>query len=312
MRLRAMAATICLAALLAPGAAQEAAPDLWDPGHGEACWFDYGAFTQREAETVRERWSAILEESRASDDEWAGEYTSLYSDTSYTKIYWAPKTGYAFVSVSTCAAVVREVGYGSVTRSPSLVRLLPERMGTTRYASSMPTRLVPVRWGAWQCLVPEDDLAEFCESAAGRDDRSGGNMYLPDGYVRSGGEESRGEGLPVVPPEYRHLVLEPLRARVIALEPPYVRRTGWNDESSERVSVVVLDIGSAKGAKPGLVFHLVGSEDERAQIVEVGKETARAEIVHWLDPEAGEDDAGPEVEIGREMTTRAPDSEYWP
>jgi hypothetical protein len=303
---RLTAAVICLAALLAPCGAQEADDERWDPGHGEACWFDYSAFTRRDAEIVRERWREILEESRASGDEWAGEYTSLYADTSLTKLFWAPSAGYAFVYVWSCGGGILEVGYGGVERSPSLVRLLPERVGTTRYARRVSSRLVPVRWGAWQCLVPEDELKQFCESAAGRDDRSGGTLFYPSGFVKSHGDGERGEGLPVVPPEYRHLVLEPLRARVIALEPPYVRRNEWDDEASERVVTVVLDVGSAEGAKPGIVLHVVGSEGETAQIVEVGKHTSRAEIVRRLDEEDVE-----EIPIGRELTTRPFDLEPW-
>jgi hypothetical protein len=278
LRLAFLLATTSIALLTLPATAQEYSKERWDPGHGEACFFNLSKFKLHDAHVVMARWDALLTTAEASGNEWAGRYGILGAETSYEQIRWAPRAGFAVVFVSTCSMTVIDLSHGRVEWTPSRLRLVPERSLTGGAGAQFPTRLVPVRWGAWRCLAPEDDLEAFCDFAAGRNVGGRYGASHPAIYVKSAGGE-RGAGLPILPTEYRRFEKPLLRATIASVAAPYLRRSPYNDEN-ELVTPVAVDAGAAEGVKAGMIFRVVAPElEETVEITRVGKHSARGVIV---------------------------------
>jgi len=148
---------------------------------------------------------------------------------------------------------------------------------------TLPTRLLPVRWGQRRYLLRTDEVSirEFCNSVnLGEEPRR--HFGIP--YLRRGGESLPAPGLPALPVKWRAYLLQtPVTCRVTS-----VAETG----------TATIDAGSEAGLRVGMRL-VAGSRHRmfRIEQVEAMRASIRAEPGREQEP----------VRIGEVFCTRMPE-----
>jgi hypothetical protein len=203
------------------------------------------------ADVERRRWAIVSEiEALGREHPWAGEYSSLGTDTTNT-ISLAPTAGF----------VKQRRGPGTPCESVSLVSgtlrvvddvLVVDADFVSPNLSKEPLRYVPIRWGSRRYLVPETRMIDFCNDVnVGDEDFSIGRGWFA--CRDSGAREAAGK--PQLPAPYRNYILDqPLTAKATAVN----LVTAQGAASSSRAAVkLVVDAGSNRGVFQGMLLSVV-------------------------------------------------------
>jgi hypothetical protein len=252
----------CLLVALSSSLAQTNWNEKWEHDLGEPWYLNYEHYTREYVKAAQVKWRDIATENKGSQaDEWAGSY-SLDSgfDVSLYHLRWSPQAGFVDVYVYTCLPELRYLNYGSVTVSPTTVRMLQEYPATPNKAIEQAKMYLKVKWGDRHYLIEENRIAEFCDTIAGVGIYKEG--VIDTGFwVKIDDEEKSPEGMPILPPEYKHLLKKPIDAKVIAVGKSYVERDDEVDCMTRTVTPVTLNVGSKDGVKAGIAFKVLSPKD---------------------------------------------------
>ncbi len=312
--------TLCLFFAFANASAQDDFTEWasWNNGiTGEGWRFEYTDYTKEDAATAREFWQHLKDMKAVSRDGWAGDY-SVGGDTFLDVIRWTPEGGYVRFNASLCMALVRNFDYGDViASSPYTVELV------SRYKPNTTRKFVKVKWGEEHYLIEDDKVKDFCDYVAGV-----GKYNSPDGTVfgsyefysnQSDGSNNQSDGsnnaiVPTVPPDYQHLVKQPIDARITKVGSSYVKVSkDEHDPYNKLITPVTLNVGKAHGVKRGMSFDVLGSErQEKVEVMRVFRSTSRGRVVRYVRKQPGvklgewddgQDTEEPPVSIAWQLTT---------
>jgi hypothetical protein len=321
--------TLWLLASTAPAQAQEFDEHgRWINGFTEPWFIESSDYSRDEIGSAITRWLQMGD--GANGDEWAGQY-GTGGDTHGTYVRWSPEAGYVMLSVNKCEARVMSLDYGKVESSSGLVRFISGRAAHKAspadgdHSHPRPPRIsnfLTVKWRGSRYLVPEKELARFCDQAAGLGMyNSGIAAQLEElNYFEFFGKSYKKRGqvseeLPILPEGYEQFVKSPVEASVTAVGAKRTKRVTLEDGSFayEAVRTLVLDAGSLNGVKRGMTLRLIESdEDSEVKITRVGKRSATGILVRHLDDNLNETYKNweteqvrelPEVRVGWRLTT---------
>lgn len=307
----------------------------WENGVTESWWLSSRDFTKEEAGEAIQRWKRIGVVNAKPEAIWAGDYFSG-GETHGTYVRWSPGGGFLIANVDKCQALVMGVIYGRVEVTPSLIRFVPEfsKSSATSHgpAHSGPAgkgamSFVPVKWRSQLLLIPEEEIENFADYAAGLGEFNAVNEFNVDGsyfFHRFEGEKSVPDETPIVPSQYERFLKEPITATVTGVDGRRLKRNFAYTYTSKTLSYtaahelasltfVRVNVGTADGAKKGLFLRVVTPDlGETVRLVEVGSKSSRGVLVRNVDEKGREfyyDDksdselAYPRVTKGWKLTT---------
>lgn len=265
-----------------------------EPGLGD--WrIVYGwnpPFSEADVLAGKKRLPEILAEiSQASNTLMAGEFVTG-SETTTGRLWFAPRSGFVMVLLSTCAHSVERVTYGRCVVTSDGITLYPEGGTPFKRWGIRSGRFVRITQKNREVLVPKEDVRSFCRGVAGRGLGSG-NLYggLEFGRYADNWEVSDYETPPHLPPGYRKYAVEPVRAEVISVRKPFLR-SGTNGKR-QLVVQMTINVGANIKLLPRNELHVclpdVPWYVETVEVVKVSARTALVECSRPVSDSNGED-----------------------
>lgn len=274
----------------------------WQNGVSEPWYFmSDDRYTAEEAASAQTRWHQVREDSeRGESSEWAGDYSRGEGEVNIVYFRWSSASGFAFFSVYTCLPNVTNLDYGRVSVSPNLIQMLSERAAGR---SILPRNFLPVRWGNRRYLVPEANLAAFCDYTAGLgayNDWTDVQIAPHDFFLNNDDWRESVEGLPQLPPGYEHFNRRPIEATITRVSPRFFRRMRDSVGGLYRnlVIPVTINAGRAQRIRRGLMLYMENGGAVR--VLQVGRNSSRGEIVRYT----GEEPIS--ITVGSRLSTRHP------
>lgn len=313
----------CLLVTLSTALAQTNWDEKWEHDEGEAWYLDYQRYSKEDVKAAQARWKSIESENNGTrEDEWAGNYSMHPGfDLSLENLRWSSQAGFVNIYVYTCQPELRYLNFGSVTVSPTTVQMLPEYPPKSGRATTQVKMYVKVKWGERHYLIEENRIAELCDTISGTGVYNEGELERGF-WLKSGDSEKPADGLPLLPPEYKHLFKKPVDAKVIAVGESYVERDDEVDCMTRTVTPVTLNVGSKRGVKAGIVFKVLTPKDVDygyIKVVKVSLNTSSALFIPHGFEMCDESEAPPDEEqvkaeaneptvaVGWKLTTRPDD-----
>lgn len=251
-----------------------------------------------------------------ANNEWAGDYSfGSEGEGTYERVVrWDTATGFVALGIATCYPMLMEARWGQVTFSMNSLVFQPaaevvaQSVAPVSSSSCRPflrflaDKFVPVKWGQAHYLVPERQLAAFCQDyVAGLgvySDPKNEPFVLPLVKREELGRKLE-QGLPVLPERYGHLVRVPIEAQITAI----VRRTlkpEKPDSLAELNLLVRLNAGRLQGVRRGMVFKAYyGDRWDSIEIAWIGERTALGTVTRIGD----EIQDLPAVKVGMQFST---------
>ena len=239
--------------------------------------FDLARYTKEDFERAKAKFLRIASEK--SNNEWTGSYrrqTMLGS----AEITWHPNSGYVYAYVYHTLA---SLGYGRVKWTEESVSFVSERPGYRNH--SFESKLIRVKLGERHLLVPEERMAEFAIWVVGREVPSGRRakeIYTEDGFFWEkidDGEKSVAD-IPSFPTAYRHLILQPIVSKLVAVGGLRIKRETskeWGTTSIDHLRTLTLSAGKKQGVKVGMRFW-IDELEEWVEIISVTATRSRASL----------------------------------
>jgi hypothetical protein len=243
--------------------------------------FCFGIKAQTDIKAEEKRWAEfkikkeiIEREANESDSDWAGEYEM--SDRFLTI---APKAGYAFL--------LRRYAFdwvyvaGDIQWSEKKLKLITAEDSKWQRLSIFSSELVPVLWGERHYLIPENEIIDFINSVnAGYEPTSKLASFGTSFFLRKADKNKQVSGAPILPEQYRgYLLKKPIRARILEIG----KTVESTDEDGEqnKVTTVILNVGSDQGVKTGMEFMTVNPSvvHEKVKITKVKKDKSEGQII---------------------------------
>jgi len=224
---------------------------------------DWGKFSKK-SEAASEAQRKLIEQELKSLHEHplAGHY--YYGDGLgvNVRLDLAPRSGFVFTWHG-CLGLY-DLNYGKVEETGGRVKLVFRFPNDQKGFQGIASELIPVLWGERHYLIPPDRVVDFTNAInAGFEPRSG----LHGRFLLNGGDELKPvRAKPNIPSQYSAYLLErPIEAEISSVKESRV-------EDSERITNVVLNVGTAQGVKAGMEFWVHAPERlyGNAQITDVG------------------------------------------
>jgi hypothetical protein len=198
----------------------------------------------------------------SAKDEWEGTYSFDFPDSvTYSLLSWKSSGGYFSLSVYTCLPELQSLKYGRVEATDDSVTFISE---TANDKGTSGDRYIKVRWGHRRYLVNEKSLLAFTKKAAGvyvEPDEASDEKYQrwSNYWVTSEKEKDpTPEGLPILPPRYKHLERKPLSARISGVAKRSIQEDIQFGNSvfsgPSAVYPITLGSGSSAGLAPGMIL----------------------------------------------------------
>lgn len=316
----------CLLVIASSSPAQTNWDEKWERDEGEGWYLNYKRYSREDVKAAQAKWKSIDAENNGSqEDEWAGSYSMQPGgEVSIDNLRWSPQAGFINIYVYTCLPELRYLNFGNVSVSPTTIQMLPEYPVNSGRTTAQVRMYVKVKWGERHYLIEEDRMADFCDTISGTGIYNEG--ILGRGFWLKGSDsEKKNDGLPLLPPEYKHLLKKPVDAKVIAVGTSYLERDGEDDCATRTVTPVTLNVGSKRGVKAGMAFKVVTPEDVNygyVKVLKVGLNSSSALFVPYgfercdALSEAGAPDDEPAqaeeadestIAVGWKLTTRPDD-----
>lgn len=274
----------------------------WENGVSESWWLSSRTFTNEDVANAIARWKSIGETESTG---WEGDYFSG-SEVHGTYLRWSPAGGFIIADVDKCQALVMALSYGRVRVTPSGIQLIPEFSKSSKPqghhgAKHVDTILnfVPVKWRSSLYLIPENEIADFADYAAGLGQYNALNdkeAFLPEShfYSKYAGNMVTGD-LPVLPDAYQRFVRSPLAGEITAIRGKKLRRNYSYEFKSDAYSFatqfelasltfVTVNIGTVHGAKKDMFLRIVKPDlGEALRLIEVGSTSSTAVLVREVE-----------------------------
>lgn len=322
--------TLCFS--LAAGRSAQAQVDkwgAWDNGITEAWWLSSKTFTNDDLANAIARWNSI---GQVTSPGWEGDYF-IGSEVHGTYVRWSREGGFIIAGVDKCQALVMSVTYGRVDAAPNTIRFIPEfdknskSDGHHSGKRAATLAFIPVKWRDSLYLIPENEIEDFADYAAGLGQYNGLNAteaFLPEShfYSKYAGKPLLND-VPVLPDEYQRSVKRPITGEITAVVGRKLQRNYSYEFKSESYSFanqyelasltfVTVNIGSMHGAKKDLFLRIVQPNlGEAICLVEVGPTSSKAILVRevenqketFYDHEVEREREYPRVKAGWTLTT---------
>lgn len=256
-----------------------------EPGLGD--WrIVYGwnpPFSEADVLAGKKRLPEVLAEiSQTSDPLVAGVFVTG-SETTTERLWFAPRSGFVMVSLSTCAHSVERVTYGRCVVTGEGITLYPEGGTPFKKWGIQSGQFIRLTQLHRELLVPKESVPAFCKAAVGRGLAYGsGFSGLDFGRYADDWKVSDNETPLHLPPAYRKYVLEPVRAEVVSVREPFLR-TGADGER-QMVVRMTINVGANIGLRPNTELHVclpdVSWYFETVKVVKVSARTALVECSH--------------------------------
>ncbi|MEP7149872.1 MAG: hypothetical protein ABI857_13410 [Acidobacteriota bacterium] len=204
-------------------------------------------------------------EETTSADEWEGLYSTQVA-IGEAELRWRASKGFVFHHVY---HTLSSLQYGAVLAEASAVRLISPNARQVK-SPLFRDRLIKVKFGKKHYLVPQSRLRDFAERAAGREITD----FLEEWHFwqRIDEYDLTVEGLPSYPEEYAHLIVSPIKTKILRVGHrrvvPSKSTTDTVNYDDIYVSVALAD-GYNKGIKAGMDFFV----PELGEWIEVRKVT---------------------------------------
>lgn len=302
----------------------------WDNGITEAWWLSSKTFTNEDVANAVARWKSI---GQVTSPGWEGDYFTG-SEVHGTYVRWSPDAGFIIADVDKCQALVMSVTYGRVISTPNKIQFIPEFSKSSKPNAhhshdrqSKPLSFIPVKWRDSLYLVPENEVDDFADYAAGRGRYNALNAmeaFLGESYFYSKyAGKTLTEDIPVLPAEYQRFVKTPVTGEITAVLGRKLQRNYSYEFKSDSFSFgsqhklasltfVTVNIGSVHGAKKDLFLRVVQPNlGETIRLIEVGRTSSKAVLVRevenqketYYDNEAEREMEYPRVKAGWALTT---------
>ena len=231
---------------------------------------DWGKFSKK-SEAASEAHRKLIEQELKSLHEhpWAGSYYDGDGLGMNVRLDLAPRSGFVFTWHG-CLGLY-DLNYGKVEETGGRVKLV-FRFPNDQKGLGIASELIPVLWGERHYLIPPDRVVDFTNAInAGFEPRNGlhGRFLLKDGD-----ELKAARGKPKIPQEYSAYLLEhPIEAEISSVKESRV-------EDSERITNIVLNVGTAQGVKQGMEFWVYAPDRlyANARITDVGNAQSLATL----------------------------------
>lgn len=298
--LRPLMILICMCSCAVISDAQTDLYSRWENGVGEAWWFDPAAFSAESIGEVQTRWQNIGAENDGSKDSgWQGDYSSG-GDTHGTYLRWSRQGGYVLMNIDKCATRVMSFSYGTADAAGALVEFKTvsrqsssQSHGHSHAPAPVEIRFLPVTWRGVRYLIGENEIADFCDYAAGlgKFNRGLGGFMIIDAtdffYKIKDQVVEEDKGLPVVPPGYERFIKKPIEAKLTSVGTGYRRIDPENEWWDNFVIPVTISVGQASGVKRKMSLRLIGLEGfggmgEIVELKQVGLRSAAGVIVRTI------------------------------
>ncbi|HEY5838145.1 MAG TPA: hypothetical protein VIT19_03850 [Pyrinomonadaceae bacterium] len=301
----------------------------WDNGITEAWWLSSKTFTDEDLANAIIRWNSI---GQVTSPGWEGDYF-IGSEVHGTYVRWSREGGFIIAGVDKCQALVMSVTYGRVDAAANTIRFIPEFSKSSKphghHSGKRAATLafIPVKWRDSLYLIPENEIEDFADYAAGLGQYNALNAteaILPEShfYSKYAGKTLLND-VPVLPDEYQRFVKSPIAGEITAVVGRRLQRNYSYEFKSESYSFanqyelasmtfVTVNIGSLHGAKKDLFLRVAQPNlGEAIRLVEVGPTSSKAILVRevenqkemFYDHEAEREREYPRVKAGWTLTT---------
>jgi hypothetical protein len=188
--------------------------------------------------------------------EWPGEYYRGDGLGVNVSLVIAPGAGFVF-RWSGCLGLY-DLNYGGIAVTGGRIKLSFEHPNRPDGAMGIDPELIPVLWGERHYLVGSAEMKEFANAVnSGIEPRNGlHGLFL----LRRGDEKKAATGDPLIPAEYRGLLLTvPITARISRIGESQLAKAEWCPSGQFRTTPVTLDAGTEKGVQEGMEFYVAHS-----------------------------------------------------
>ena len=230
--------------------------------------FDFTRYSTEDVIAAAALYRKIEETTPA--DEWEGVY-STGIEVGDNELRWRSNQGYVFHYVY---HTLGDLQYGRILSEPVFVRLESARTNQKKKSPLFTNRLVKVKIGQRHYLVPESRLKDFAERAVGRE--TDHDVYWTYWWKKDE-DDLNGEGLPVYPKQYAHLILLPIETKILRIG----RRTVVPSKSTtESVNYddIYISVTLAHGANRGLKRGMDLFVPDLGEWIEVVKVSPRGSV----------------------------------
>lgn len=246
----------------------------------EGPWqFSGMGYSRSDAVAAQQQLKAIFAEQATSTDTSIFQSYFGFFDVTYARIWLTRKSGYVFIYFNKCIHNIDALSYGDIVVTDATIELIPK--GGTPFLATpdrndylpinlISKKLVRVRCGSGERIVPEDDLADFCRWASGR--WVSENQYPEFRHLESLSRDRRGQAsgpsYPILPAAFSHLALDPIRGRVVSVGKPVFQperkkkvigddgKKEWQTIGERFVVTVTCEVDLPNEPLPGMCLRL--------------------------------------------------------
>ncbi len=213
-------------------------------------------FTKEDVAKAKEKLNLI--KSATNQDEWEGSF-GKYGELSEIRLIWNSDVGFIDYYIYTCAIELRNLNYGKAINSSDFVSFVSEKpaISPKSVVSSKGINFIKVKVGERRFLVPENELADFCEYAAGLslDDYSSQSNY----WWKLSDSQKRIFGLPILPEKYKSFLRYPIKAQIIKIgkQENVQSKDAEGKLQTDAVNYFfTINVGKNQGVKKGMKFYI--------------------------------------------------------
>ncbi|MEP6903613.1 MAG: hypothetical protein ABJA66_17955 [Actinomycetota bacterium] len=192
--------------------------------------------------------------------EWAGEYNMF--DEFLTV---APKSGFAFF----LRKGIGDYGYstGDVQMSDGKLNLISKKPNKWEPLSIFSSEIIPVLWGERHYLIPSSEMMRFINTInEGYEPGSKLTFFGNRFFLRTGDEDKQVSRMPNIPEQWRdYLLKKPIRARILEIGESIESVDEYGEQ--QKVTTVILNVGSNSGVKEGMEFMTISPSGVHEDVI---------------------------------------------
>ncbi len=260
-------------------------------------------FSEADVRAGKKRLSEILAEiSQTTDPLVAGAFVSG-SETTVERLWFAPRSGFVMVSLSTCSHSVQRLTYGRCAATGEGIALFPEGGTPLKKWGVRGSQFIRITQRHRELLVPKDSVPDFCQAIVGRGLAYGSEFSgLFFGRYADNWKVSDTETPLHLPRAFQKYALEPVRAEVVSVREPFLRTEA--DGEHRMVVQMTINAGANIKLRPMNELHVCLSDVswyfETVKVVKVSARTALVEC-HYPIEDATQRDGAPQFSPAEQL-----------
>ncbi len=234
----------------------------------------------------------IEEEVSKGINEWSGTYSQ--GDHHPTIFMWAADQGF-LIWGSNHTFFPSRINFGNAEFSNNRLLLSPKIAKDNLHFQSIPTELIPIKWGEQHFLIGSDELLNFAYAV-----HSNWEAHIVDYLAKSSDYEKPRTKLPNLPEEFEKiLTMKAIKPKVTAIKKK-------DDDLFD--AELTLDRGRADMLNKGMyLFYVNSSGSITIRITELNERSSKGNIVGFSETA----NKGVKPKIGMNFTSKAPKDFYY-